>query len=108
MEEPFAKAQIGSSAMPYKRNPDDSAIRRITIPEMFLSADAILMTLDNVASKLVIYPARIHSRIMEELPFIVTETITMELISRGTHTRRYAFYRTKRAMWPRRRAARTT
>lgn len=47
---------------------------------MFLSADAILMTLDNVASNLVVYPACIHSRIMEELPFMVAETIIMKLV----------------------------
>jgi adenylosuccinate lyase len=50
---------------------------------MFLSADAILNTLDNVASQLVVYPAHIHSRIMEELPFMVTETIIVELVSLG-------------------------
>jgi adenylosuccinate lyase len=55
----------------------------ITIPEMFLPADAILMTLDNVASKLVVCPARIYSRIVEELPFMVTETIIMKLFSLG-------------------------
>jgi adenylosuccinate lyase len=47
------------------------AIRRITLPEMFLTADAVSMTLDNVVSGLVVYPARIHSRLMEELPFMV-------------------------------------
>ena len=50
---------------------------------MFLPADAILMTLDNVASKLVVCPARIYSRIVEELPFMVTETIIMKLVSLG-------------------------
>lgn len=48
-----------------ERTLDDSAIRRIMIPEMFLSADAICMTLDNVVSGLVVYPARIHSAVME-------------------------------------------
>jgi adenylosuccinate lyase len=47
---------------------------------MFLSADVTLMMLDNVASNLVVYPACIHSRIMEELPFMVTETIIMKLV----------------------------
>lgn len=59
------------------------AIRRIYIPEMFLSADAIAMTLDNVSSGLVLYPARIHSRLMEELPFMATENIIMKLVSLG-------------------------
>lgn len=49
----------------FERTLDDSAIRRITIPEMFLSADAILITMDNVVSGLVVYPARIRSRLME-------------------------------------------
>jgi adenylosuccinate lyase len=40
-------------------------------------------SLDNVASKLVVYPARINSRIMEELPFMVIETIIMRLVSLG-------------------------
>lgn len=40
---------------------------------MFLTADAVSMTLDNVVSGLVVYPARIHSRLMEELPFMVSE-----------------------------------
>lgn len=67
----------------FERTLDDSAIRRITIPEMFLSTDAILMTLDNVVSGLVVYPARIQSRLMEELPFMATENIIMKLVSMG-------------------------
>ena len=43
------------------------------IPEMFLLADAILIGLDNVTDGLVVYPARIRSRFLEELPFMVTE-----------------------------------
>ena len=49
-----------------------TAIRRIDLPHLFLTADAILITLDNVASGLVVYPARVHSRLMEELPFMVS------------------------------------
>ncbi|KAL2359190.1 hypothetical protein RJZ56_007972 [Blastomyces dermatitidis] len=67
----------------FERTLDDSAIRRITIPEMFLSADSILMAMDNVVSGLVVYPARIHSRLMEELPFMATETIMMKMVSLG-------------------------
>jgi adenylosuccinate lyase len=63
---------------------DDSAIRRITIPpEAFLSADAILLTLSNVCSGLVVYPAVIRSRLMTELPFMATENIIMKLVSKG-------------------------
>ena len=50
---------------------------------MFLSADAIYMTLDNVVSGLVVYPSRIYSHLMEELPFQVTENIIMKLVSLG-------------------------
>lgn len=46
------------------------------IPEMFLLADAILIGLDNVSDGLVVYPARIRSRFLEELPFMVTETVS--------------------------------
>ncbi|QSS54824.1 adenylosuccinate lyase [Histoplasma capsulatum var. duboisii H88] len=67
----------------FERTLDDSAIRRITIPEMFLSADAILIAMDNVVSGLVVYPARIRSRLMEELPFMATENIMMKMVSLG-------------------------
>jgi adenylosuccinate lyase len=59
----------------FERTLDDSAIRRITLPEIFLTADAICMTLDNVVSGLVVYEARIHARLMDELPFMATENI---------------------------------
>ncbi|KAK0100534.1 adenylosuccinase ade13 [Cadophora gregata] len=67
----------------YERSLDDSAIRRITLPEAFLAADAVLMTLDNVANGLVVYPAVIRSRVMAELPFMATENIIMKLVSKG-------------------------
>jgi adenylosuccinate lyase len=50
---------------------------------MFLSADAICMTLDNVVSGLVVYPNKIHSHLIEELPFMATENIIMKLVSLG-------------------------
>lgn len=50
------------------------------IPEMFLLADAILIGLDNVSDGLVVYPARIRSRFLEELPFMVTETVSQDLL----------------------------
>jgi adenylosuccinate lyase len=67
----------------FERTLDDSAIRRITLPEIFLTADAIAMTLDNVVTGLVVYPARVHTRVMEELPFMATENIIMKLVSQG-------------------------
>lgn len=68
------------SAQWFERTLDDSAIRRITIPEMFLAADAVVMTLDNVSNGLVVYPARVKARVMEELPFMATENIIMRLV----------------------------
>jgi adenylosuccinate lyase len=53
------------------------------IPEMFLLADSILLALDNVTNGLVVYPKRIHSRIMDELPFMATENIIMKLVAAG-------------------------
>ncbi|KAG9248026.1 adenylosuccinate lyase [Calycina marina] len=67
----------------FERTLDDSAIRRITIPESFLTADAISLTLDNVVSGLVVYEARVRSRLMEELPFMATENIIMKMVSFG-------------------------
>ncbi|RFU30755.1 hypothetical protein B7463_g5571, partial [Scytalidium lignicola] len=67
----------------FERTLDDSSIRRITLPEAFLSADAILLTLNNVCSGLVVYPAVIHSHVMAELPFMATENILMKLVSKG-------------------------
>ncbi|RKF78276.1 Adenylosuccinate lyase [Golovinomyces cichoracearum] len=67
----------------FERTLDDSAIRRIDLPHLFLTADAILLTLDNVVSGIVVYPRRIQARIMEELPFMVTETIIMKMVSNG-------------------------
>lgn len=67
----------------FERSLDDSAIRRIDIPEMFLIADALLRLLDNVTSGLVVYPAVIRSRIQAELPFMATENIIMRLVAKG-------------------------
>lgn len=44
---------------------------------MFLLADAILIGLDNVSDGFVVYPKRIRSRFLEELPFMVTETVSL-------------------------------
>ncbi|KAK5992862.1 Adenylosuccinate lyase [Cladobotryum mycophilum] len=66
-----------------ERTLDDSAIRRIDIPEMFLLADAILLGMDNVTDGLVVYPQRIRSRVQEELPFMITESIIMKLVAKG-------------------------
>ncbi|KAL7943378.1 adenylosuccinate lyase [Trichoderma barbatum] len=66
-----------------ERTLDDSAIRRIDIPEMFLLADAILGGLDNITNGLVVYPEVVASRVQAELPFMVTETLIMKLCAAG-------------------------
>lgn len=116
VEEPFEASQIGSSAMPYKRNPmrcericslaryviadaanpaytaatqwfertlDDSANKRISVPEAFLAVDAILNIYENVASGLVVHEKVIEKHIMEELPFMASENIMMDAVKRG-------------------------
>lgn len=118
LEEPFEKDQIGSSAMPYKRNPmrserccalsrhlmallpdalmtasaqwmertlDDSANRRLSLPESFLTADILLSTLQNVFEGLVVYPEIIQRRISQELPFMATENIIMAMVKNGAN-----------------------
>lgn len=66
-----------------ERTLDDSAIRRIDIPEMFLLADSILISLDNVTDGLVVYPAVVRAHVMAELPFMATENIIMRMVSKG-------------------------
>ena len=116
VEEPFEKNQIGSSAMPYKRNPmrcericslaryviadaqnpaitaatqwfertlDDSANKRISVPEAFLSVNAILNIYENVCAGLVVHEKVIDRHIQEELPFMASENIMMDVVKRG-------------------------
>jgi adenylosuccinate lyase len=116
IEEPFRDQQVGSSAMPYKRNPilsericslsrfvialaenpaytastqwlertlDDSANRRLSISEAFLSCDAILNLMIQVTKGLVVYPKMIERHIQNELPFLATENILMACVKKG-------------------------
>ena len=109
VEEPFEKTQIGSSAMAYKRNPmrseriaslsryvmitsatqwfertlDDSANKRLSVPEGFLAIDGILDLCLNVVDGLVVYPKVIEKRLMSELPFMATENIMMDAVKAG-------------------------
>ncbi|KAI1341210.1 adenylosuccinate lyase [Xylariaceae sp. FL0016] len=66
-----------------ERSLDDSAIRRIDIPEMMLLADAVLMGMDRVTDGLVVYPKRIEAHNRQELPFMITETILMRIVAKG-------------------------
>jgi len=116
VEEPFEAEQIGSSAMPYKRNPmraericglarfvmsleqsaastlatqwlertlDDSANRRLTLPQGFLATDALLILYQNVASGFVVYPQVIARHLKAELPFMASENIMMAAVEKG-------------------------
>ena len=114
--EPLAKEQIGSSAMPYKRNPmlcervcglarygisltqngdytaslqwlerslDDSANRRLTLPQTFLTADAVLNLLAHITQGLTVNTHAIQTRIQQELPFLATEQLLMAAVKQG-------------------------
>lgn len=116
IEEPFGEEQVGSSAMPYKRNPmlsermcslsrylislaqnppytaatqwfertlDDSANRRICLPEAFLCCDALLDLLLKLSNGLVVHKGIIAKHLAEELPFMATETILMACVKKG-------------------------
>lgn len=116
LDEPFESAQVGSSAMAYKRNPmrcericalaryviadaqnpamtagaqwlertlDDSANRRISIPEAFLAVDGILTLYANVVSGLCVYPKVIEKHLNAELPFMASENILMHCVKKG-------------------------
>lgn len=66
-----------------ERTLDDSANKRISIPEAFLAVDSILNLYHNVASGLVVYERMIERHIQQELPFMATENILMEAVKRG-------------------------
>ncbi|KAK9314633.1 L-Aspartase-like protein [Lipomyces starkeyi] len=67
----------------FERTLDDSAIRRVSIPSAFLTADIVLSTLLNITSGLVVYPKVIERRINSELPFMATENIIMAMVQKG-------------------------
>jgi adenylosuccinate lyase len=66
-----------------ERTLDDSANRRIVIPEAFLAVDGILQILINVTGELVVYPKVIAARVAAELPFMATENILMAAVTAG-------------------------
>jgi adenylosuccinate lyase len=66
-----------------ERTLDDSANRRIVLPQAFLSIDAILLLYQNVACGLVVYPQVITKNLREELPFMATENILMTAVAAG-------------------------
>jgi len=66
-----------------ERTLDDSASRRLSLPGLFLSADAALVVARSVCDGLVVNPAMIERHIREELPFMATETVLMEAVRKG-------------------------
>ncbi len=67
----------------FERTLDDSANRRISVPEAFLATDAVLNLCANVSDGLVVYPKLIGQRLMKELPFMATENIMMDAVQKG-------------------------
>ncbi len=67
----------------FERTLDDSANRRLVIPEAFLATDAILALMANVARGLDVHPARIQRRVADELPFMATEEILVRAVHAG-------------------------
>jgi adenylosuccinate lyase len=66
-----------------ERTLDDSANRRLSIPESFLATDAILVLMENVVAGLEVHPARIRRRLEDELPFMATEQLLMRAVKSG-------------------------
>ncbi len=116
LEEPFETGQVGSSAMPYKRNPmrsermcglgrfvmglaatagqtaavqwfertlDDSAPRRLVLPQAFLATDAQLVIYANIAGGLVVLPGAIRRNLEQHLPFMASERLLMAATTAG-------------------------
>lgn len=74
---------ITASTQWFERTLDDSANKRISIPEAFLAVDAILGIYMNVVDGLVVYPKVIEQHIQNELPFMATENIMMDAVKKG-------------------------
>lgn len=74
---------ITASVQWFERTLDDSANKRLSIPEAFLACDAVLNLCANVGDGLVVYPKVIEARLMKELPFMATENIMMDAVKRG-------------------------
>ncbi len=117
-QEPFGSAQVGSSAMPFKRNPvkaeqicslarlvvslsriswdnaanmllertlDDSANRRVAVPEMFLAIDECLSSTKNIIQELIVNERKINKNLEAYFPFSATEAIIIETVKKGAN-----------------------
>ncbi len=78
-----ANGRMTSSAQWLERTLDDSANRRLTLPEAFMATDAVLRLVQSVASGLVVYPQVIAHRLDQQLPFMATENILMVAVKKG-------------------------
>ena len=76
-------AQMTAATQWFERTLDDSANRRLSLPEAFLATDAVLELYANIAGGMVVDPAMISKRVMENLPFMATEAILMEGVRLG-------------------------
>ncbi|MGI6205739.1 MAG: adenylosuccinate lyase [Anaerovoracaceae bacterium] len=76
-------AAMTASTQWFERTLDDSANRRLILPESFMAIDAVLEIATNVCSGLVVYKEVINSHIMAEIPFMATENIIMEAVKKG-------------------------
>lgn len=74
---------ITASTQWFERTLDDSANKRISIPEAFLAVDGILDLYNNVADGMVVYPKVIEQHLSQELPFMATENIMMDAVKKG-------------------------
>jgi adenylosuccinate lyase len=116
LQEPYGEAQVGSSAMPHKRNPmraerinalarhvmvlsldpavtaagqwlertlDDSANKRIAVPEAYLATDAVLLLAHNVAAGLRVFPDVAARRLAEQIPYLAAEPVLLAAARRG-------------------------
>jgi len=66
-----------------ERTLDDSANRRLVLPQSFLAVDAVLVLYQNIAAGLIPYPAVMETNLKNELPFMATENILMEAVAAG-------------------------
>jgi len=66
-----------------ERTLDDSANRRLVLPQAFLATDAVLILYQNIAERMVVYPKVIEKNLRAELPFMATENLLMEAVERG-------------------------
>ncbi len=74
---------ITSATQWFERTLDDSANKRLSVPEAFLAVDGILDLCLNVIDGLVVYPKVIHKHFMSEIPFMATENIMMDAVKKG-------------------------